>query len=125
MHYCDDLLYLREALDAEMVNQNLNNAARLLKAKGITLIFFAATDKYDLYYPYITDKKGRPENPFFHDMRAVSGKDYVFVDSMALLRDALSRGEQDIYWLGDTHWSHKGIKIVCDELVKYILPESR
>ena len=58
-------------------------------------------------------------------MREVPGKEYVFVDALTPLRDALSRGEQDIYWLNDTHWSHKGIKIFCDELVKYILPESR
>ena len=125
LHYHEDLNYLRTPLNAEMVNQNLNNAARLLKSKGIKLIFFAAADKYDLYYPYIIDKRGRPENPFFRKMREVPGKEYVFVDALTPLRDALSRGEQDIYWLNDTHWSHKGIKIFCDELVKYILPESR
>ena len=118
-----DLNYLRAPLNAEMVNKNLNNAARLLKAKGITLIFFAAVDKYDLYYPYITDKSGRPENPFFQKLRDVQGKEYIYIDTITPLRQALERGEQDIYWLTDTHWSHKGIKIVCDELVKYILPE--
>ena len=122
LYYYEDLHYITDTLDAEMVNQNLNNAARLLKAKGIKLIFFAAPDKYDLYYPYIIDKKGRPENPAFRKMREVSGKEYVFVDAMTPLRDALSRDEQDIYWLNDTHWSHKGIKIFCDELVRYILP---
>ena len=125
LYYYDDLLYLTRPLNAEIVNQNLNNAARLLKAKGIKLIFFAAADKYDLYYPYITDKRGRPENPFFMKMREVPGKEYVFADAMKPLREALGRGEQDVYWLNDTHWSHKGIKIFCDELVRYILPESR
>ena len=122
LHYYEDLNYLTHPVDAEMVNQNLNNASRLLKAKGINLIFFAAADKYDLYYPYITDKRGRPENPFFRKMREVPDKEYVFLDAMNPLREALERGEQDIYWLNDTHWSHKGIKIVCDELVRYILP---
>ncbi|MBQ7154458.1 MAG: hypothetical protein IJR85_02745 [Synergistaceae bacterium] len=122
MHYWEDLEYLKNPLNAEMVNQNLNNAARLLKAKGIKLIFFAAADKYDLYYPYLTDKKGRPENPFFKEMREVQGKEYVFVDAMSVLREALARGEQDVYWMGDTHWSWKGIKIVCDEMVKHIIP---
>ena len=125
LHYCDDLLYLDSPLNADRVNQNLNNAARILKAKGIKLIFFAAADKYDLYYPYIADKSGRTENPFFTTMREVRGKEYVFVDTMKPLREALERGEKDVYWLNDTHWSHKGIKLVCDELVKYILPESR
>ena len=123
LHLSWDFWYLNSALNAEMVNQNLNTAARFLKAKGIKLVFFAAADKYDLYYPYITDKKDRPDNPFFQKMREVQGKEYIYIDTITPLRQALERGEQDVYWLGDTHWSHKGIKIFCDELVKYILPE--
>ena len=125
LFYHVDLDYLKYSFNAEMVNQNLNTAARLLKAKGITLIFFAAADKYDLYYPYILDKKGRPENTYFQKMRDVQGKEYIYIDTITPLRQALERGEQDIYWLDDTHWSNKGIKIFCDELVKYILPELR
>ena len=123
--YHEDLNYLKEPLDAETANKNLNNAARMLKNKGIKLIFFAAVDKYDLYYPYITDKRGRPENTVFQKMRDVQGKEYIYVDTITPLREALARGEQDVYWLHDSHWSHKGIKIFCDELVKYILPELR
>ena len=122
LHYCDDLVFMENPLDAEMVSRNLNNAARILKAKGIKLVFFAGVDKYDLYYPYILDKKDRPENHFFQKMRTVQGKEYIFVDSMKVLRQALAKGEQDIYWLGDTHWSWKGITYVCDEMVKYIIP---
>lgn len=122
LHYWEDLEYITHPLDAETVNQNLNTAARLLNSKGIRLIFFAAADKYDLYYPYIKDKQGRPENPFFPKMRQLQGKEYIFLDAMTPLREALTRGEQDVYWLGDTHWSWKGIKYVCDEMVKYILP---
>ena len=124
-YYYEDFNYLKDTLNAEMVNKNLNNAARLLKDKGIKLVFFAAADKYDLYYPYIMDKKGRPENPLFQKLREVQGKEYIYVDTIKPLREALARGEQDVYWLDDTHWSHKGIKIFCDELVKYILPELR
>ena len=125
LYYYEDLNYINEPLNAETVNLNLNTAAHLLKAKGIKLVFFAAADKFDLYYPYILDKKGRPENPLFWKMRDVQGKEYIYVDTLPLLRQALERGEQDIYWLDDTHWSNKGIKIFCDELVKYILPELR
>ena len=125
LYYAGDLGHLGNTLNSETVNQNLNAAARLLKGKGIKLIFFSAADKYDLYYPYITDKKGRFQNPFFQKMRDVPGKEYIFVDTMTPLRQALELGEQDLYWLNDTHWSHKGIKIVCDEIVKYILPDLR
>ncbi len=116
----EDLHYLSSPVNVDTVNHNLNTASRLLKAKGITLIFFAAADKYDLYYPYITHKHARPQNSFFPNFRNVPDKEYIFIDTLKLLREALELGEQDIYWFGDTHWSHKGIKLVCDELVKYI-----
>ena len=127
----DDMCFLR--FDWDAVNERIAfdptipwvMGKNTVMPKGIKLIFFAAADKYDLYYPYITDKRGRPENPFFMKMREVPGKEYVFADAMKPLREALGRGEQDVYWLNDTHWSHKGIKIFCDELVRYILPESR
>lgn len=119
LHYHEDLYHLKVPLNAEMVNKNLNHAAKLLRERGIELIFFVGVDKYDLYYPYIINHNGRPENQFFHDMRRVSPKDYVFIDTMKIFRDALERGEQDIYWFGDTHWSWKGMQLFCDELVKY------
>lgn len=122
-HFYEDLNYLQETLNPEMLNQNLNTAARVLKAKGIKLIFFAAADKYDLYYPYILDKQGRPENTLFQKLRELQDKEYTYIDTMKILRQELDRGEKDIYWQDDTHWSSKGIKIFCDELVKYILPE--
>ena len=122
LFYCDDLNYLSSKYDIELINKNLNNAAKLLSDKNIKLIFFAGVDKYDLYYPFIIDKKNRPENPFFHEMRKVQDKNYIFIDSMQILREALNNVEKDIYWLNDTHWSHKGIKLVCDEIAKYIMP---
>ncbi|MBQ3396951.1 MAG: hypothetical protein IJG34_01025 [Synergistaceae bacterium] len=119
LHYYFDLNYMTAPVNAETVNMNLNNAARILREKGIMLIFMPCADKYDLYYPYVINHNGRPENNFFPEMRRVSPKEYVFIDTMKILRDALERGEQDIYWFGDTHWSWKGAELVCDELVKY------
>lgn len=119
LYYYVDLDYLNNPLNASMVNHNLNNAAKILREKNIQLIFFAGVDKYDLYYPYIINHNGRPENNFFPEMRKVSPKEYVFIDTMKILREALERGEQDIYWLGDTHWSWKGAELISDELVKY------
>ena len=117
--YYEDLDYITKPLNAVMVNRNLNNAARILREKNIQLVFFAGVDQYDLFYPYVINKRGRPENKFFPEMRKVSPKDYVFIDTMKIFREALERGEQDIYWFGDTHWSWKGMQLFCDELVKY------
>ena len=119
VNFIGDFNYLGLPLDAETANMNLNKAAKILREKNIQPIFFAAADKYDLYYPYIINHNGRPENNFFPEIRKVSPKDYVFIDTMKMFREALERGEQDIYCFNDTHWSSKGIQIFCDELVKY------
>lgn len=122
LFYYYDLNYIDNPVNAEMINMNLNAAAEVLKSKGIKLIFMPCADKYDLYYPYIADKKGRPENNFFPVMREVQEKEYIFIDTKAILKEALMRGEKDLYWFGDTHWSWKGAEIICDELVKYLRP---
>lgn len=118
----EDLNYLGGSVNAEMINKNMNTASKILNDRNIKLIFMPCVDKYDLYYSYIKDKKGRPENPMFEKIRNVSGKEYIFIDTKAILREALARGEKDLYWLGDTHWSWKGFELVCDELVKYLQP---
>lgn len=119
LYYYEDLQYLNAPLNAEMMNMNLNKAAEILREKGIIPIFMLCADKYDLYYPYIINHNGRPENNFFPEMRRVSPKEYIFIDTMKIFRGELERGEKDIYWFGDTHWSRKGAELVCDELVKY------
>ncbi len=118
-----DFLYLNNPPNAEMINRNLNNAAKILADKNIKLIFMPCVDKYDLYYPYITDKRDCPENPLFDTLRNMPGKNYILIDTKAILRKELERGEKDVYWFGNTHWSWKGAEKVCDELVKYLLPE--
>lgn len=118
----NDLFYLTKPVNADMINDNLNSAVEILRAKGIRLIFMPCVDKYDLYYPYIIDKNGRPENPLFTKLREISRKSYTFIDTKAILQEAIELGEKDLYWCGDTHWSFKGYQLICDELVKYLQP---
>ena len=122
LYYYEDMNFIDYPLNIEMMSLNLANAAAILKEKGIKLIFFVAPDKYDLYYPYIKDKIGKPENKFFDEMRKIKPEGYTIIDTFSLLRSALARGEKDIYWLDDTHWSYKGMKIICDEIAKYLRP---
>lgn len=122
LYYHDDMNFVNSPLNPEIFARNLSNAARILRDKGITLIFFAAPDKYDLYYPYIADKSGKPANNFFTAMMSVEHEGYTVVDAKSILQSALERGEKDVYRLDDTHWSYRGIEIFCNELVKYLLP---
>lgn len=123
IYFYEDLNYINIKINAEKINKNLNDAAKILREKNIKLIFMPCSDKYDLYYPYIKDKRGRPENELFSQLRKVPDKEYIFIDTKAILQKALERGEKDIYWYGDTHWSFKGGEIVCDELVKCLMPK--
>lgn len=120
LFYFYDLHYLEEPLNQEIAMQNLNHAAELLRARNIKLIFMPCVDKYDLYYPYIINKRGRPENNLFAELESLPNKNYEFINTKVILRKALERGVKDLYWGGDTHWSWRGWEIVCDEIVKVL-----
>lgn len=121
LYYHHDMDFTSSTLNTETLSRNLSNAAAMLKEKGIKMIFFVAPDKYDLYYPYIRNKTDKPANTFFDSLRTIKPEGYVMIDTLSVLRSALERGEKDVYIIDDTHWSHKGIKIVCDEIAKYLL----
>lgn len=110
----DYLLYLNKDIhnldryDADTlarVNENLNRLAILLRQRGIELYFMPAVDKSNLYRPYVKGER-YPESQFFEVFRTFA-KDYRFIDTKAILAKELETGEQDVFYLDDTHWSWK------------------
>jgi hypothetical protein len=108
----DTLLYLDKDVrnlkryDADSlarVNDNLNHLAVLLRQRGIEFYFMPAVDKSNLYRPYVLDDH-YPESRFFEHFRGFV-KDYRFIDTKAILQSELEKGELDIFYLDDTHWS--------------------
>jgi len=97
------------------INKSINKLAQLLAREGITLIFMPTSDKYDLYYDYLVDNK-HPKNQFFDLIRPLK-KDYIFIDTKAILTPYLKKGVQDIYFQDDTHWSSKASKAVTNNKV--------
>ncbi len=95
-------------------NEDLNALADLLKSKGIRLYFMPAADKYDVYSEYI-DHNPYPTSRFFEILRPLP-KRYVFVDTKALLLEEIRKGEKDIYYADDTHWSWKGVKKIVENM---------
>lgn len=87
------------------LNDNLNTLAQMLANKGMTLIFMPAVDKYNLYSDYLVDNT-LPRSRFFETLRPLK-KNYLFIDTKALLADELAKGEKDIFFADDTHWSGK------------------
>jgi len=88
-----------------IVNENLNKLADILRKKGIRLYFMPSADKYDLYSDFIKDNP-YPRSTFFEGLRKLP-KRYTLIDTKAILHPELVRGEKDVYYPDDTHWTWK------------------
>lgn len=97
------------------INNHLNTLANHLKVKGITLIVMPAVNKYDLYSDYITNNQ-QSKDPFFDLIRPLS-KHYLFIDTKDILSKELDKGELDIFYSDDTHWSFKASETIVKHLI--------
>ena len=62
-------------------------------------------DKYNLYSNFIVDNP-YPRSTFFEKLRQLP-KRYAFIDTKQILMEELERGELDLYYPDDSHWSWK------------------
>jgi hypothetical protein len=90
------------------LNDNLNTLADRLNNKGIRLVFLPCLDKYTLYSDFI-ERNPYPRSTFFEDFRPLT-KRYIFIDTKAILMEEVKKGEKDIFYADDTHWSWKAAK---------------
>ncbi len=95
------------------LNDNLNRLSDILAAKGIKLCFMPIVDKYDLYSDYIIDKR-YARNIFFDELRPLPRR-YTFIDTKEILLDLVRKGEKDIFYADDSHWSWKAAKAVFEK----------
>jgi hypothetical protein len=95
-----------------LLNNNLNKLAGLLQRLNIKLIYMPAVDKYDLYYDFMVDNSF-PKNYFF-DLLRTTTKNYYFIDTKAILVQALNQKQKDIFYADDTHWSYKASAIITN-----------
>lgn len=107
-------------------NDAINRAYRKLdklhdfaSEHNIRMIYLIVPDKYDVYYPYIV---AAPRYNITLDL--CPNKDFI-VNPRKELRDTLSRGTQDVWYLNDTHWSPVGAKIAGEILANGVLRECR
>ena len=96
------------------VNKNLNSLAKKLSKKGIKLYFMPCPDKYTLYSKYIINNP-YPESKFFEKLRPLPKK-YILIDTKAILSNELEKGEKDIYYADDTHWSYKASEAIFNNV---------
>lgn len=116
LFYKEDLHYLPLASkeNVRALNDTLNGVAELLRKKNITLYFMPAADKYNIYTDYIVNNP-YPQSTFFELLRPLPKK-YTFVDTKAILSQAVKEGEKDIYYADDTHWSWKASKLIAESM---------
>lgn len=92
----------------------MNLLSKRLKEREIRLIVLPAPDKYDLYSDFI-ENNPFPKNKFFDYLRQLE-KEYIFIDSKALLLEHINTGMQDVYFADDTHWSPIASKIIAKKI---------
>ena len=119
--------------DVKVINDNLNNLSDRLKTKGITLVYMPIVDKLNLYGKFLIDKsyskssffeylRVLPEryiyskSSFFEYLRVLP-KRYIFIDTKAILLEELEKGEKDIFYADDTHWSWKASKKIFETVL--------
>jgi hypothetical protein len=107
LFYENDLKSIKFVTPATMkaLNANLNAMADMLARKGIRFYFMPCVDKYNLYSDYIVNNRF-PRSRFFEELRPLP-KRYTLIDSKAILLPELARGEKDLFYPDDSHWSWK------------------
>lgn len=117
LFYYADLDYIPFSSKENLVklNDNLNILSERLAKKDIKLYFMPAVDKYNLYSDYIIDNP-YPKSTFFEKLRPLE-KNYYFIDTKDILSKELEKGEKDIFYPDDTHWSWKASKIIFETVL--------
>lgn len=71
-------------------------------------------DKYNLYSNYIINNP-YPRSIFFEELRKLP-KRYHLIDTKAILTEEVRKGEKDVFYADDTHWSWKASKKVFETI---------
>lgn len=123
-----DLLFFKEDIEMsrkesferiEKMHDRFSAINKKMEEKGMKLIVLIAPDKYDLYYPYILDKKTYKQPQFFELYHQLK-KDYTYIDLFSIFEKELRKGAKDIYFYDDTHWSPFATEILVKEISKAI-----
>ncbi len=99
------------------MHENLNQLADLLAKDGIKLYFMPTPNKLTVYQDYLAEPIDT-KSTFYPRLRELPDKKYIFIDSERVISDMVAKGEQDVYFIDDTHWSSKALPAIA-ELFKF------
>jgi len=123
VYYVDDIksIYKNTNQNLNLVNEVLNDLSKYLDKKNIKLVVMPGPNKYDLYSKYIINNK-YPLDNFFSIFKTLE-KNYIFLDTKTILERELDHNVLDLYYIDDTHWSHKASDAVVKELNEILKKE--
>jgi len=112
LFYKNDVKSIKHDTDENLrkLNDNMNRLADKLARKGIRLYFMPCVDKYDLYSDYLVNNK-YPQSVFFEKLRPLP-KRYELIDTKEVLQKLLQKGEKDVFYPDDSHWSWKASEAI-------------
>lgn len=97
------------------IRANVDSLYRIASEKGIKLIILVCPDKYDLYQDYI-ECNPYPRKTVNENFREIVGNRDDIIIGKEILLPYIKKGEKDMYYLDDTHWTYKSAKIIADTL---------
>jgi hypothetical protein len=95
------------------MHENLNRLADQLAKDGIKLYFMPTPNKLTVYQDYLVEPI-ETKSTFFPRLRQLSGKRYVFIDTESVISSMVAKGEKDVYFIDDTHWSNKSLPPIAE-----------
>lgn len=107
----------RDDRPIEKMHANLNRLADHLAQDGIRLYFMPTPNKLTAYQDYLVEPI-ETKSVFFPRLRELPGKKYIFIDTEKVISDMVAKGEKDVYFIDDTHWSNKALPVIA-ELFKF------
>lgn len=121
LFYQDDVLNLEIGNNAELLASSVEKLAAIaqqLEKKEITLLVLVAPDKYDIYANCIAQNP-YPKPLFFVHYGKLE-KHFQNPDVYTVLKQAVGKGEKNIYYYDDSHWSPIGAQLVSRTIHQYI-----
>jgi len=112
--YLEDLWFLNiTEQKIETAKQNISKMNKHFSDKGIKLIFLIASDKYDVYRPFMKDYT-LPVDTTTDELDKLP--DVCVINTKYMLQKMVQDGEKDVYRINDSHWSYKASETVARQI---------
>lgn len=106
----------RQNEDYDTAYANLYALHAYAEAHGIHMLYMIATDKYEVYEPFIISGY-RPHNPTLDKLP----QEPWIINTKPLMQSLVANGVKDVYYINDTHWSPIGAKVAGEEIANRLI----